>query len=165
VQRHTDVLFAVAGSGPVRQQLVDGFARLGLRAHLLLLGDLDYATAGRFMAECDVLLYLADDSPRNNMQSPLKVYHYLATGVPTVATKLPVVSQFAGSGLITVSAEGVAELEAAVLDALALDSVERERLGAQHRAFIVENFTWAHTVDLVESVLLSAHSRVTDATT
>ncbi len=153
IRRHPGALFAVAGGGPAEVELATSFAAAGLSAHLLLLGDLDYAAAGRFMSECDVLLYLADDSPRNNMQSPLKLYHYLATGVPTVATDLPVVRQFQPSGLITVPPDAPDRLVDAVAGVLEFDAETRRRVGSAHRRFVLEHHTWAHTVDRLEGLL------------
>ena len=58
---------------------------------------------------------------------PMKVYEYLAAGLPVVATGLPALSGVEGVALV----EGVSEVVAAVEDALREDSVERRRARSQ----------------------------------
>jgi len=153
LQQVPSAVFVVAGKGPMAGPLQEAFAQQGLSDHLLYKGPVPQSEAGRLTAECDVLVAPFKALERNDMMSPMKVYHYLAVGVPTVASEMQVMEQFEGSGLITFKPGDAAAFSEAILHCLALSPEERKRLGQQGRAFILQHYTWEHTVSHVEEVI------------
>ena len=153
VKQVPGVLFMVAGESPRETELAEQFARQGLSSHLLFLGQLPYAQAGRLMAECDVLVAPLRPLDRNEMSSPIKVYHYLSVGVPAVASEMEVTKQFEGSGLITFKPGDPEAFAEAVIQCLSLSPEEKQQLGQQGRTFIEQHYTWQHTVSRIEDVI------------
>lgn len=63
--------------------------RLGLTKNIVLAGKRPVSGLGYYMSQCDVLA-----SPRTQgVNTPMKVYSYLASGKPVIATRLPTHTQ------------------------------------------------------------------------
>ncbi len=99
-----------------------------------------------YMQSCDVCLmpYLRNEWTRNI--SPLKLYEYLATGVPIVSTPIPAAEAFAGSLWL---AEGAPAFAEAIAGALAADTPERRR---QQQALALAH-TWDSRVDALSEAI------------
>jgi glycosyltransferase involved in cell wall biosynthesis len=78
---------AVAGDGPVRDDLVRHAGRLGVADRVRWLGQLPHNQMPAFLAAVDVAL-APYPAALDFSFSPLKVYEYLAAGVPTVASDI-----------------------------------------------------------------------------
>ena len=90
--------------------------------------------------------------------SPLKVYEYLAAGLPVVASAIGTIPQMLGGGElgVLVPAGDVAAL-AEALDALAADPQRRARLGRAAREAAVAEHDWRRRCrDLLEQVEVAA---------
>ena len=87
--------------------------------------------------------------------SPLKVFEYMAAGLPVVAPALPRIASLVADGKegILYGPPNVDAHAAALADALTalLDSTVRSRLGAAARARVERDYSWA------------AHCRALDA--
>ncbi|WP_175953702.1 glycosyltransferase family 4 protein [Schaalia sp. Marseille-Q2122] len=135
----------ILGDGPERAVLEERARDLGVDADFrgaIPPADMPAHLAGSAIA---VAPYPAPDSEDAHYFSPLKVYEYMAAGLPVVATsigQIPEVLQGAGV-LVTPSAP--AELSAAI-DALAADPALRADLGAKGRDLAQTQHSWAGVV-------------------
>lgn len=75
--------------------------------------------------------------------SPLKLFEYLAAGLPVVAGDIPGVSDVAGEVALLVP-PGDAEALAAAVAELSADPQRRERLGRSGRSLALSLHTWRH---------------------
>jgi glycosyltransferase involved in cell wall biosynthesis len=86
--------------------------------------------------------------------SPLKIFEYMASGLPTVTISVPPLDE-----IVREEHEGLHFAEgddvhlARVLGRLADDAGLRTRLGAQARARVVERYSWARHCEQIEDVL------------
>jgi glycosyltransferase involved in cell wall biosynthesis len=136
----------IAGAGPQEQALRELACALFADGHLaveftgavapdeipLLLRSFDVAVAP-----------YPEASETDQYFSPLKVYEYLAAGLPVVASaigQIPTIVRHNTSGLLV--APGNADALADALLALEADPALRTRLGAAARATAVENHDW-----------------------
>jgi starch synthase len=147
-----DLFFVLAGGSEV------GPAR-GYRG--LHLGRVPYERMPEVVASADVGVAPYDTARLRQLRlgfywSPLKVFEYMAGGLPTVT--------IARGGLAQVVREGregvhVPEADAGALAralvALAEDRTQVARLGAQARARVVECYSWARHCAQLEAVLES----------
>lgn len=102
---------------------------LGERVHLL--GPRPVSQLGYFMRQADVLV-----SPRTRgINTPMKVYSYLDSGVPVVATNLPTHTQVMTDEVAKL-AEPDAESFSAAMSALFGDPEERRRLAANAKELV-----------------------------
>jgi glycosyltransferase involved in cell wall biosynthesis len=78
---------AVAGDGPVRASIAEQARSRGVDGRVRFLGHLRHDAIPTFLAALDVALAPYPDSA-DFAFSPLKVYEYLAAGVPTIASDI-----------------------------------------------------------------------------
>src|SRR6478752_1636143 len=81
------VTLVVAGDGPVRGQLEQQAAALGVGHRIRWLGALAHERVPQMLAACDLALAPYPELPNFGF-SPLKLYEYLAAGVPVVASDI-----------------------------------------------------------------------------
>lgn len=137
--------------GPVKSGQVDE-ARLRRHANIHLLGEKPRAELPGYLKGIAVALipYKANELTRNIF--PLKLFEYLAAGVPVVAGGLPELSRFAGAVGIAERPEDYPRL---VRTAIAQDGPEKR---ATRVALAAEN-TWDHRVEQISSLVEDAFER------
>jgi glycosyltransferase involved in cell wall biosynthesis len=90
VQQKPEVLFLIVGGLPDQvREVKDQASRLGLDSNIMFTGNLSPNIAKSYIRQADVLV-----SPRvKGSNTPLKIYEYLASGKPIVATRHPTHTQ------------------------------------------------------------------------
>jgi len=87
--------------------------------------------------------------------SPLKIFEYMASGLPTVTIPRPPLTEIVRAGQEGLHArEGDPVALADALTAIASDAALRRRLGASARVRVVERYSWACHCEQLERVLL-----------
>jgi len=150
--RDRDDLFFVLAGGPSRGE------GTGFRGRHL--GSVPYDRMPELVASADVGVAPYDTARLRQLQlgfywSPLKIFEYMASGLPTVTIPRPPLTEIVRAG-----EEGLHFREAdpaALADALvrlADDPVRRLRLGESARSRVVERYSWARHCEQLERVLL-----------
>lgn len=122
--------------GPRRARL----ARLARRDNVLLTGERPYSEIPSILRACDVALIPYRRAPATLAASPVKLWDYLAEGLPVVSVDVPAVRRHEGPTVQI--AEGVGGFAAAV-----------ERALAHGRSASPERRTWSDAVDeMVEHI-------------
>lgn len=123
------------------------------------LGRLAYEKMPELVASADVGTAPYDTRRLGQLRlgfywSPLKIFEYMASGLPTVTIPRPPLDE-----IVREEREGLHFREgdeadlARVLERLAGDAVLRARLGTQARARVVESYSWARHCEQLEAVL------------
>ena len=94
-------------------------APLMFRGNVRLVGEVPYEELPPIVHDFDVALVPFVRNPLTEATDPIKLYEYLAAGVPVVATRLPETSRHAP---FVETAEGADEYESAIVRLLATDS-------------------------------------------
>lgn len=143
-----DVLFIVVGG---QDADVRTYRSRNLAANLIFLGHMPHPQAIRLASNLDVLLmpYQANVSiglvghDTARWMSPMKMFEYLASGVPVISSDLPVLREVLrdGENCLLVSPSNPQDW-AAALDRLLVDKSLGERLGMQGHADYLAKHTW-----------------------
>ncbi|MDD8012773.1 MAG: glycosyltransferase [Acidobacteriota bacterium] len=142
-------LVLVGGTANQVEDLRRGLAARGLTDRVALLGRKPAAEIPHYLRAADVLV-----SPRTlGTNIPLKIYSYLASGVPVVATDLPTHTQTVTADIAILAAPEPAALAAAIVRAA---GVEGRRIAGQARDFCRENYTPERYRELVGAALAKA---------
>jgi glycosyltransferase involved in cell wall biosynthesis len=132
----------VVGDGPERPRLEDDLSRRGLLGAVHLAGAVSPEEVPRLLAGMDAAV--APYTKREQFYfSPLKVYEYMAAGLPVVASRVGQLEELIRhgvNGLLCPPGDGAAL--AAALAELRTDPALRLRLGQAARATILRGHTW-----------------------
>lgn len=145
-QAHKDWKLRIIGDGPMRAELDDLARSLGI--------DVDFRGAvapdaiPQHMAgtAIGVAPYPAMNTDSDQYFSPLKVYEYMAAGLPVVASRVGQLPEIMGESAYLVPPSDPEAL-AEALDALVANPVERARVGSDNRRQAEREHSWTGTVD------------------
>ena len=145
-----DLFFVLAGGGDVG----DGQGYRGRR-----LGALPYQSMPEIVAAADIGVAPYDTRRLGQLQlgffwSPLKIFEYMASGLPTVTIPRPPLTEIIRDGQEgCFFDEGDVQSLAGVLTRLADDAALRRRLGQSARERVVARYSWAQHCEQLERVL------------
>jgi glycosyltransferase involved in cell wall biosynthesis len=140
--RHMHARLLVVGDGPGRQNLEADLEARGLRGDASLVGAVAPEEVPGLLASMDVAV-----APYPELAdfyfSPLKVYEYMAAGLPVVASRVGQLAELirpGDNGLLCPPGDAAALAEALVQ--LWQRPALRRRLGEAARADVLQNHTW-----------------------
>ncbi len=154
--RERDIEFVLAG--PVRRrwrtQLERHLRRLNVESHVSIAGALGRASLAEQMLDADICVAPLRRDTRNKTQgcSPIKLYEYMASARPVIATDLPCVREIVDDDRgILVSTPRPKVLAEQILSTLE-DAPGRQAMGLTARAWVRDNATWAHRREEIQAV-------------
>jgi glycosyltransferase involved in cell wall biosynthesis len=148
-QRYPEARLLIVGEGPEQQRLVEDLSRRGLSGVTHLTGAIPPSEVPPFLACMDAAVAPYPRLSRFYF-SPLKVYEYMAAGLPVVASRL---GQLEGliqdgiNGLLCPAGDAVAL--SAALGLLREEPQLRRRLGEAARASVLRHHTWKAVVSRI----------------
>lgn len=139
----------LVGHGPQAEALARQACELGLAGRVELVGSLPPDQVPSALQSFDVAVAPYDD-PEQDYFSPLKVFEYLAAGLPVVASDVGQIRELLDvdgepAGLLVPPGDPDALRHA--LCTLAQDAALRHRLGNRARRLAVQRHRWASVVD------------------
>ena len=135
------VRLLIVGDGPERASLETDLAARGLRDAARFTGSVAPEEVPGLLASMDV--GVAPYREGDFYFSPLKVYEYMAAGLPVVASGIGQLSTLIRDGSTGILCPpGDVRALAAALDRLRTDPALRRRLGAAAREYVVRHHTW-----------------------
>ena len=142
VARRVPAHLMIIGDGPARQAVATRVDELGLETMVEFVGAVDAGEIPGWLASMDAAV--APYPPMTDFYfSPLKVYEYLAAGLPVVASRigeLATLIQHGETGMLCEPGDHRAFADALVQ--LARDPALRRRMGAAARAQVSASHTW-----------------------
>jgi len=131
------IVFLLVGGEPHQVEAIRALGeRLGVSGHLILPGRRPLHEMDLYMAACDILLSFR----KIGTNTPLKIYSYLLSGKPTVATDLLVHTQVLSRDVALLT-EPTVEAFARGIITLARDPNLRRRIGENGRRLAERRYT------------------------
>ncbi|HKP53152.1 MAG TPA: glycosyltransferase family 4 protein [Chloroflexia bacterium] len=146
----------IVGDGPERESLRSNLEERGVLDSVCFTGSVDPGEIPGLLASMDIAVAPYADSEHFYF-SPLKVYEYMAAGLPVVASR---VGQLNGlirhevNGLLCPPGDTVAL--AAALERLRRDSALRIRLGNAARETVLHGHTWDAVAERILAIAMRA---------
>ena len=144
----TDCQFAIIGPGECLDSMQELTQRLGLGEWVDFTGNLLPDQVFRYLATADLGL----DASLQADVSPVKLFEYLAFGLPVVAFDLLQTRALAG-GAAVLAEPGDIVAHARAIDALLGSPQRRQELGAAGRARVREELAWDHQARTYAAVI------------
>lgn len=142
-RRHTDAQLVIAGDGPLRGELERDLRERGLSGHAVFTGWMTHEDVAPLIQTFDIALAPYPRAEHDFYFSPLKLFEYMACGIPVVATDLGQISEVVRdgeTGLLCPPGEHGALVDAC--DRLLRDPQLGSRLGKAAANEVRNHYTW-----------------------
>lgn len=153
-----DVMLVIVGDGPVRDELEQLALTEGVSERVRFLGQLDHDVIPAILAAADVALApypaLLDFS-----FSPLKLYEYLAAGVPIVASNVGQIRDVLDAGRFgTLVTPGDVDELAAAIDSVSRQPESVRQAAAAGRAHALTSHRWHDRATMITTLIEAGRS-------
>ena len=141
---HPDARLVIVGSGPLESTLKQRLADLCLGERAIFTGALEHAAVARLIREFDIALAPYPELDHEFYFSPLKLFEYMACGIPVVAANTGQIGEIVvhGSTGLLYPPGNFDELVRCCSDLLGKPSQARV-IGSAAADEISQNYTWA----------------------
>jgi len=147
----------IVGDGDIYDELNQMVTDHNLKEQVILTGRRPYSEIPTLLAAADVCLMPSLENETTSEIVPMKIYEYLASGKPVVASRLPgLVAEFGSDSGIIYSDGPLDALDKAI--DLKAQPEEVERLSQAGRDTAVQNADWKKITDQFEQLLLNSAS-------
>jgi len=144
-----DVVFLLVGDGEEWKVFREQLLNLNLGNSVVLAGRVDHEILPQFLAAMDVALL-----PESAFyMSPLKLFEYMASGLPSIAPRYEAIEEIIShgeTGLLFRPADPEAAAQSITL--LLNDPEKRKQMGLAAVQRVTKNLTWRHNAERVISV-------------
>lgn len=152
-KRHGGVRLVIAGDGQLRGELERGFRTRGLAKNVTFTGALAHEEMPEVIRQFDVALAPYPKHDHDFYFSPLKLYEYMACGVPVVASRIGQIAETVQHGMTGwLYPAGNMKALVAGCEQLLEDAPLRNRLGMAAAKTIHSRFTWDHNATRVANL-------------
>jgi len=142
-KRRPGTHLVIAGDGQLRRQLEREFAKRGLKKNVTITGLLRHEEIPAVIRHFDVALAPYPKHNHDFYFSPLKLFEYMACGVPVVAAKLGQIAEMVRHGKTgLLYPPGNLNALVACCERLLGDEALRHNLGAAAAKLVHSKFTW-----------------------
>jgi len=153
VKERSETLFAIAGDGPLKKQLISDVALASLNRNFAFLGDVSEANLPAIYACSNVFAF-----PSIQEGQGIALLEAQASGVPVVAFSLTGVAETVMHGETGLLLEPDSNALAEGILRLLADSTLRQKMGVKARQFVLERHTW----DTCAQKMLSVYREALD---
>ena len=150
-----EVHLMLLGSGNGEENLKHLVEELSLDQRVTFFPPVPYREVMEFINQADVGVLPFRNWPAWNTSSPIKLFEYLASGMPVIVTKIPAHLNVLDNEPFAFWAENQSPRTLArTIEETMRNSVSLRGLGTKARKFALEHFTWAHQIQKFEQYLL-----------
>jgi glycosyltransferase involved in cell wall biosynthesis len=153
VSKHKSLHLVIAGEGQLRHSLLESFRALKLEKHVTFTGALPHEEIPGVIRQFDIALAPYPRLDHDFYFSPLKLYEYMACGVPVIAAKVGQIAEVVSHGKTGLLHEA-GDLDALTRDCERLLSSRKLRasLGSAAASLIAREFTWDHNAKRITAL-------------
>jgi len=149
-RRHSGAQLVITGDGPLRCELDREFKRRRLSQRVVFTGALSHENVPEVIRQFDVALAPYPQHDHDFYFSPLKLFEYLACGVPVVAAGLGQISEIVAHGRTGwLYPAGNLSALVAGCDKLLGDDALRASIGRASAELVLRKYTWDHNAEFV----------------
>jgi glycosyltransferase involved in cell wall biosynthesis len=149
-KRHVSLRLVVAGDGQLRPELQRDFCDRGLADRVVFAGAIPHEEVPAVIRQFDVALAPYPNLSHDFYFSPLKIFEYMACGIPVVAAQCGQISDVVQDGRTgLLYPPGDLDALTAACDRLLSDAVLRAALGQAAANLVRSHYTWDHNAQRI----------------
>jgi glycosyltransferase involved in cell wall biosynthesis len=157
--RHPRIRMVIVGDGPLRGDLEHAFDEYGLSERVRFTGAICHDDVPDCIRQFNVALAPYSRPTHSFYFSPLKLFEYMACGVPTVAARLGQIEEIVRHGETgLLYRPGDLDELVAACDRLLTDKGLRHKLGRSAAEQIHGHYTWDHNVSRIVELVRALSS-------
>jgi glycosyltransferase involved in cell wall biosynthesis len=154
--RHHNLCMVIAGDGPLRRELESDLEQRGLSPRVRFTGAVPHEEVAELICGFDVAVAPYPRLEHPFYFSPLKLFEYMACGVPVAAPRIGQIAEVVRDGETgLLYPPGELDGLAAACDRLLSDPALRRRLGQAAVAEVHGRYTWDHNAARVTEIVQS----------
>lgn len=158
--RHPKVQLVIAGDGQLRKWLGAAFRKLGLEGQVIFTGLLQHEEIPGVIRQFDAALAPYPNTSHDFYFSPLKLFEYMACGVPVVTARIGQIQEVVSSGRTgMLYAPGKLPELAALCERLLSNPTLRTKIGKAGSLLVHNKFTWANNAEQVIEIVKALKRR------
>ncbi len=144
----------IVGDGELRKELMERAEKINAPESTVFIGSIAHESVPAFINASDVSVVFK--RPLKSGYSPLKLYEYMACGIPVVASRLPgfEVVEKSNAGVLVDPGDTVTLAEAVI--GLLKNEELRETMGRNGRQLVVQNHSWQKVAEKISDICQSA---------
>lgn len=150
IDGHPNLKFLIVGEGELYPELAEIREQYDMKNHIILTGKQPHERIPEFLAAADICLLPFNLNNVTKEIVPIKIYEYMASGKPVIATELPGVMKEFGEGHGVIYVDKPEDVIKKAIELVENGSIETE--GRIARRF-VEKYDWDDIVDTFEEIL------------
>ena len=156
IQRYAQLQMVIVGDGPMRMALEDDLKSLGIRDRVVFTGSVPHEEIPELIRLFDVAVAPYAHLDHAFYFSPLKLFEYMACGVPVVGARLGQLVEVIrhGENGLLYDAGDIDDL-AGACDRLLRDENLRQYMGAMAAKDVLEHYTWDRNAERVTELARS----------
>ena len=143
----------IIGGGEIENELRNKVKELKLEKKVIFTGVISYAELPDYLSISDVLINPFESTLVTNLALPHKVLQYLATGIPTVSTKLSGLSESVGDSAGIYWVDSPDQIVEAFLQVKQQGASEKLAASEAGKKFVNEFFNTKTTLGEIESTI------------
>jgi len=145
VQQHKDVRLMIVGDGPLRKELESELRTIGLGDNVIFTSALPQTEVAKLIPHFDLALAPYPPLDHAFYFSPLKLFEYMACGVPVVAAGVGQIAEVVRNGETgLLYPPGDVDALTSACNRLLSDASLRRRLSQAAAKEVHEQYTWDH---------------------
>jgi glycosyltransferase involved in cell wall biosynthesis/GT2 family glycosyltransferase len=153
LQSESDDRLLIIGGGEIENELRKKVKELKLEHKVIFTGVISYAELPDYLSVSDVLINPFESTLVTNLALPHKVLQYLATGIPTVSTKLSGLFESLGNAAGIYWVESPDKIVETFLQVKQQGDSEKLAASEVGKKFVNEFFNTKTTLDEIESTI------------
>lgn len=151
-----NLVLLIVGDGPDRESIENQIKKLGLSANVIITGWVDYASIENYLFAMDIAVH----HHSNSYCCPLKIFDYMAAGLPTIAPDIPFIhDEFDKDVHLVVTQPNVESIYKSILRFLD-KPVWAKKVGYKGQDFVVNNFTWEKSASrIIDRIVMKLNEK------
>ncbi|MEB2782436.1 glycosyltransferase family 4 protein [Algoriphagus sp. C2-6-M1] len=146
-----NLVLLIVGDGPDRESIEKQNKVLGITSSVIITGWVDYAIIEEYLFAMDIAVH----HHSNSYCCPLKIFDYMAAGLPTIGPNIPFIQeQFQDEVHLVKTLPTVDSIFDSILGFLE-NPDWASKIASQGQEFVINNFTWAKSANhIIDQIVL-----------